>query len=222
MATWMMFGIPDSSTDYSLMIDWFHDLVMMVLMFIMFIIWMIFMNLILNKMININLIHGHLIEVIWTVFPMMILMFLAVPSLQILYFIDEVFEPSMTVKINGHQWYWTYEYSDFKNLQFDSYMKSEVESMQFRLLDVDNNMVVPVKENIRLLISSDDVIHSWTIPCIGVKIDAVPGRFNQVMILMKRVGLFYGQCSEICGVNHSFMPIVLESTSLKNFLSWIK
>nr|AOY36261.1 cytochrome c oxidase subunit 2 [Chrysis terminata]AOY36267.1 cytochrome c oxidase subunit 2 [Chrysis terminata] len=222
MATWMMFSIPDSSTDYLLMIDWFHDLVLMVLMFIMVIICMIFMNLMLNKMININLIHGHLIEVIWTVFPMIILLFLAVPSLQILYFIDEVYEPSLTIKINGHQWYWTYEYSDFLDLQFDSYMKTEMELSQFRLLDVDNNMVVPVKENIRLLISSDDVIHSWTIPCIGVKIDAVPGRFNQVMILMKRIGLFYGQCSEICGVNHSFMPIVLESTSLKNFLSWIK
>nr|AOY36475.1 cytochrome c oxidase subunit 2 [Chrysis fulgida] len=222
MATWMMLGIPDSSTDYALMIDWFHDLVMMILMFIMVIIMMIFFNLIMNSMININLIHGHLIEVIWTIFPMLILLFLAIPSLQILYFIDEVYEPSFTIKVMGHQWYWSYEYSDFMNLQFDSYMKTNNEEGEFRLLDVDNNIIIPLKENIRFLISSDDVIHSWTVPCIGIKIDAVPGRINQAMIYMKRVGLFYGQCSEICGVNHSFMPIVLESTKLYNFLEWIK
>nr|ABB96386.1 cytochrome oxidase subunit II [Primeuchroeus sp. M48] len=222
MAMWMMMGIPHSSTYYGFLIDWFHDLVMLVLVYILMIIIIIFSNLMFNKMININLIHGHMIEVIWTVFPMIILLCLAIPSLQILYYIDEACNLTMTVKIIGHQWFWSYEYPDFKSLEFDSYMKTEMSSDLFRLLDVDSNMVVPVHENVRLLISSDDVIHSWTVPCMGVKVDAVPGRINQVMINMKRVGLFYGQCSEICGVNHSFMPIVLESTSVKNFMNWVK
>lgn len=155
--------------------------------------------------------------------PIIILVYLALPSLKILYLTDEIFNPILTIKSIGHQWYWKYEYSDFKNINFNSFIikNNELKNFNFRLLDVDNNIVIPIKSQIRILINSADVIHSWTIPRIGVKIDAIPGRINQTIINAIRPGLFYGQCSEICGLNHRFIPIVLESTSNLNFIRWI-
>nr|UYR45759.1 cytochrome c oxidase subunit 2 [Merostenus sp.] len=201
----------------------FHDHAMMVIVMIIILISYIMIYMLANKLINRFMLEGQMIEMIWTIIPIMMLLFLAIPSLKILYMIDEVNNPTMTVKSMGHQWYWSYEFNDFNSLNFDSFMLN-LESMknnEFRLLDVDNRLVLPLDNQIRMLVSSADVIHSFALPVLGVKIDAVPGRINQISLKINRPGIFYGQCSEICGVNHSFMPIVLESTKLDYFLNWI-
>lgn len=181
-------------------------------------------SLVFNKYINRTLLERQTIEVIWTVLPAVILLFIAFPSLRLLYLLDEVNQPGVTVKAIGHQWYWRYEYSDFIKVEFDSYIvpTGDLEEGQFRLLEVDNHTVVPILSQIRMLVSAGDVIHSWTVPALGVKADAIPGRLNQISFICSRPGLFYGQCSEICGANHRFIPIVVERVNLESFLSWIK
>jgi len=180
-------------------------------------------NLIFNKYIHRYLLEGQIIEIIWTILPAITLIFIAIPSLRLIYVLDEVNRPAITIKAVGHQWYWSYEYSDFKNIEFDSYIipSEDMKPYNFRLLDVDNRTTIPFNSQVRILITSADVIHSWTIPRMGVKIDATPGRLNQVRFLTNRTGLFYGQCSEICGANHRFIPIVLERISPKQFIKWI-
>lgn len=167
--------------------------------------------------------EGQIIEIIWTILPAVTLIFIALPSLRLIYILDEVRNPVLTVKIIGHQWYWSYEYSDFKQIEFDSYIipTNDLKSYNFRLLDVDNRIVIPFESPIRIIVTSSDVIHSWTIPSIGVKIDATPGRLNQARLITRRPGLFFGQCSEICGANHRFIPIVIERISTKYFIKWI-
>lgn len=156
--------------------------------------------------------------------PALTLLFIALPSLKILYLIDEVNNPLITIKAIGHQWYWRYEYSELKNIEVESYIKpiNELKNREFRLLDVDNRLILPIKSNIRILVTSSDVIHSWTIPRIGLKIDGTPGRINQGNLNMNRPGLIYGQCSEICGANHRFIPIVVERISINQFINWLK
>uniref|UniRef100_A0AB74RXR0 Cytochrome c oxidase subunit 2 n=1 Tax=Echinolaelaps echidninus TaxID=2759148 RepID=A0AB74RXR0_9ACAR len=201
----------------------FHDHSMIVLVFIIMMIMYMIMDIINNSFYNRFLLENHDIEILWTVLPALMLIFIAVPSLRLLYLMEEFYQPELSMKILGHQWYWTYEYSDFL-IEFDSFMipENDLEKNKFRLLEVDNNFIIPNLMGLRLLISSTDVIHSWTIPSMGVKVDAVPGRLNQIFLYSYRPGLFYGQCSEICGANHSFMPIVLEVTSLENFINWVK
>lgn len=147
---------------------------------------------------------------------------MAIPSLKILYLTDEIKNPIFSIKVLGHQWYWRYEYNDFISINFDSFILDTLNSDNFRLLDVDNRLILPIQCQIRLLISSLDVIHSFAIPSLGVKVDALPGRINQIIININRSGLFFGQCSEICGINHRFIPIVLETVKLNKFLDWIK
>ena len=156
--------------------------------------------------------------------PRFILIFIGLPSIRLLYLLDETYKPSLTLKTMGHQWYWSYEYSDFVNVEFDAYITPQEESNEalFRLLDVDNRTTIPFITQIRMLISAADVLHAWTVPALGVKADAVPGRLNQVNFFTNRPGLFFGQCSEICGANHSFMPIAIESVAPKFFIQWIK
>lgn len=175
-----------------------------------------------------SLVHGTLIEMIWTITPALILLIIAVPSFSLLYAMDEVISPAITIKTLGHQWYWSYEYSDYLNendefINFDSYMIPEEDLLlgQYRLLEVDNRMVVPVNTHIRIIVSAADVLHSWAVPSLGVKCDAIPGRLNQTSLFVKREGLYYGQCSEICGINHGFMPIVVEAVTLPNYINWI-
>ena len=176
-----------------------------------------------------RIVHGTTIEILRTIFPSLILMFIAIPSFALLYSMDEVVvDPAITIKAIGHQWYRTYEYSDYnssdeESLTFDSYMipEDDLELGQSRLLEVDNRVVVPVKSHIRLLVTSADVLHSWAVPSSGVKCDAVPGRLNQISISVQREGVYYGQCSEICGTNHAFTPIVLEAVSLKDYADWV-
>ena len=176
-----------------------------------------------------RIVHGTTIEIIWTIFPSIILMFIAIPSFALLYSMDEVVvDPAITIKAIGHQWYWTYEYSDYnssdeQSLTFDSYMipEDDLELGQLRLLEVDNRVVVPANTHLRIIVTSADVLHSWAVPSLGVKCDAVPGRLNQISILVQREGVYYGQCSEICGTNHALMPIVVEALSLKDYASWV-
>lgn len=183
----------------------------------------IILRIVYRTYINRSLLENQLIEIVWTVLPAIILLFIAFPSLRLLYLLDEVRTPNLTIKVVGHQWYWRYEYSDFNNVEFDSYLLSEdiLSGSRFRVLEVDNRTVVPYGCQIRVLVTAADVIHSWTIPTLGVKVDAVPGRLNQLGFLVERTGLLFGQCSEICGANHRFIPITMECISTVKFLSWL-
>nr|YP_010507235.1 cytochrome c oxidase subunit II [Episcapha fortunii]UXF64386.1 cytochrome c oxidase subunit 2 [Episcapha fortunii] len=224
MATWKMLLLQDSASPLMEQLSFFHDHTLMILVMITVLVSQTLISLFFNKFSHRLLLEGQTIELIWTILPAVTLIFIALPSLRLIYILDEIYNPMISIKSIGHQWYWSYEYSDFKNIEFDSYMipSNEMNNSTFRLLDVDNRMIIPYSTNIRMLITSTDVIHSWTIPTMGIKIDATPGRLNQVSFTSNRPGLFYGQCSEICGANHSFMPIVIESISLKYFLLWLK
>jgi cytochrome c oxidase subunit 2 len=181
-----------------------------------------------NKLVYRYLNHGTLIELIWTVGPALVLVAIAFPSFKLLYLMDEVIDPAMTVKITGHQWYWEYEYADFLNeenetINFDSYMKDEasLENGELRMLEVDNPVILPVDTHVRFIITGADVLHDWAVPSLGIKVDATPGRLNQVSVIIERTGFFYGQCSEICGVLHSSMPIKIEAVEVEKFFSWL-
>nr|ALO76973.1 cytochrome c oxidase subunit 2 [Malachiinae sp. GENSP01] len=224
MMTWKTLMLQDSSTPLMEQLMFFHDHTLMILLIITILVSQLMINLFFNKFTNRYLLEGQMIELIWTILPALTLIFIALPSLKLIYILDEINNPMISIKTMGHQWYWSYEYSDFKNIEFDSYMTpiNEMTNWNFRLLDVDNRLIIPFKSQIRMMVSSLDVIHSWTIPSLSVKIDATPGRLNQIAFYLNRTGLFYGQCSEICGTNHSFMPIVLESISPKFFIKWMK
>nr|QWL15068.1 cytochrome c oxidase subunit II [Epuraea sp.] len=223
MTTWNMISLQDSASPLMEQLSFFHDHALLVLVIITILVGQLMTSLFFNKFSHRLLLEGQTIEIIWTILPAVTLIFIALPSLRLIYILDEVNNPSITIKSIGHQWYWSYEYSDFKNIEFDSYMipMNEMKPFNFRLLDVDNRVIIPFNSQIRLLVTSADVIHSWTIPSLGVKIDATPGRLNQISFSTNRSGLFFGQCSEICGANHSFMPIVLESISTNYFIKWI-
>nr|ABB02007.1 cytochrome oxidase subunit II [Maoricicada iolanthe] len=223
MSNWSYMNMQDAVSPLMEQLMFFHDHVLIILIMITIIVAYMMLMLMLNKIINRLLLEGQLIEFIWTLLPAMTLIFIALPSLRLLYMLDEINNPLLTLKVIGHQWYWSYEYSDFFDVEFDSYMKSTIDMSknEFRLLDVDNRVILPFNTQIRLLISSFDVIHSWAMPSMSLKVDAVPGRLNQMSMLISRPGISYGQCSEICGANHSFMPIVVESISMKMFIDWL-
>nr|ARH54496.1 cytochrome c oxidase subunit 2 [Micrambe villosus] len=223
MATWKTLLLQDSASPLMEQLSFFHDHTLLVLIIITILVGQLMTSLFFNKLSHRLLLEGQTIEVIWTILPAVTLIFIALPSLRLIYILDEVNNPIVTIKSIGHQWYWSYEYSDFKNIEFDSYMTpiNEMKPFNFRLLDVDNRIVIPYESQIRMLVTSTDVIHSWTISSLGVKIDATPGRLNQISFSSNRTGLFYGQCSEICGANHSFMPIVMESIPTSYFIKWI-
>nr|YP_010591390.1 cytochrome c oxidase subunit II [Pseudorhaetus sinicus]AKR07163.1 cytochrome c oxidase subunit II [Pseudorhaetus sinicus]QYK91424.1 cytochrome c oxidase subunit 2 [Pseudorhaetus sinicus]UFK32125.1 cytochrome c oxidase subunit II [Pseudorhaetus sinicus]UGY85191.1 cytochrome c oxidase subunit 2 [Pseudorhaetus sinicus] len=223
MATWKMILLQDSASPLMEQLSFFHDHTLMILLMITVLVGYLMSSLFMNKYNYRYLLEGQTIEVIWTILPAATLIFIALPSLRLLYLLDEINNPLVSMKTIGHQWYWSYEYSDFKSIEFDSYMipTSDLKKYNFRLLDVDNRAVLPYNSQIRLMVTAADVLHSWTIPALSVKIDATPGRLNQVSFLLNRTGLFFGQCSEICGANHSFMPIVIESISPPFFIKWI-
>nr|YP_009379210.1 cytochrome c oxidase subunit II [Leptogium hirsutum]ARQ27104.1 cytochrome c oxidase subunit II [Leptogium hirsutum] len=173
--------------------------------------------------------HGTLVELIWTLTPALILMLIALPSFKLLYLMDEVSDPSMAILAEGHQWYWSYQYPDFLNdddefIEFDSYLipESDLEQGALRMLEVDNRVIIPELTHVRLVVTAADVIHSFACPALGIKCDAYPGRLNQMSLYINREGTFYGQCSELCGILHSSMPIVIESVSIEKFVSWIE
>nr|UYL27238.1 cytochrome c oxidase subunit II [Alectorobius spheniscus] len=223
MMTWSNISFPNANSPIMEQLIFFHDHSMMIIILITIITLYMIFNIMFNSYKNRFLMEGQEIEILWTIIPAIILIYIALPSLRLLYLMEESFFPTMSLKVIGHQWYWSYEYSDF-NIEYDSFMMPNdlLNKSSFRLLDVDNRLITPFNSNLRLLVTSSDVIHSWTIPSLGVKVDAVPGRLNQISSQVNRPGLFFGQCSEICGANHSFMPISMEITSIKNFLNWIK
>ena len=174
--------------------------------------------------------HSSFLEIVWTILPAVVLLIIAAPSFSLLYSLDESVDPIITIKVIGHQWYWSYEYSDYATLEtgntinFDSYMVATNDldlTRVFRLLEVDNRVSVPINTHVRVLVTAADVLHSWAVPSFGIKIDACPGRLSQASLFLKREGIFYGQCSEICGVNHGFMPIVVEGLSADKYTSWL-
>nr|WNH21429.1 cytochrome c oxidase subunit II [Diapterus auratus] len=200
----------------------FHDHALLILFLISSFVLYTIVAMICTKLTDKYILDSQEIEVIWTVLPAIVLILIALPSLRILYLMDEINDPHLTIKAMGHQWYWSYEYTDYEDLGFDSYMvpTNDLTPGQFRLLEADHRMVIPVESPVRVLVSSEDVLHSWAVPSLGVKMDAVPGRLNQLTFIASRPGVFYGQCSEICGANHSFMPIVVEAVPLEHFENW--
>ncbi len=167
--------------------------------------------------------HNMFIEIIWTVVPILVLIIIAVPSFKTLYYIEKNENTELTLKVVGHQWYWNYAYPDNGNFSFDSYIITDehLQPGQLRLLEVDNRVVLPVDTYVRILVTSYDVIHSWAIPSLGIKTDAVPGRTNETWVKINKPGVYYGQCSEICGVGHGFMPIAIQAVSKEDFASWV-
>ncbi len=211
-----------------------HDIIMYYLVIILFSVGWVLFSLIWNfnnkkspishKYLN----HGTLIELIWTITPAFILILIAFPSFKLLYLMDEINDPSMTIIAEGHQWYWSYQYPDFLDLnddliEFDSYIvpDSDLESGALRLLEVDNRVILPELTHIRILVTSGDVIHSFAVPSLGLKVDAYPGRLNEISVFINREGVYYGQCSEICGILHSSMPIAIEAISPSKFINWL-
>jgi cytochrome c oxidase subunit 2 len=205
------------------LLNYFHDYMIVILILIITFVTYMFGYVSVSPYIDKYTVDSHILETVWTVVPMFILLFIAFPSLYLLYLIEEVSKPSLSVKVVGHQWYWEYQYSNsWFNHSFDSYIVQELrDAPLFYNLDVDNRLVLPTLANILFLITSADVLHSWTVPTLGIKVDACPGRLNIVRLYIDRPGTFYGQCSEICGVNHSFMPIVIKGVSVDKFSSWI-
>nr|ANW06488.1 cytochrome c oxidase subunit II [Scutiger ningshanensis] len=222
MAQPLQLGFQDAASPIMEELLHFHDHALVAVFLISILVLYIITTMMTAKLTNTNLIDAQEIEMVWTIMPSIILIVIALPSLRILYLMDEISNPFITVKTIGHQWYWSYEYSDYEDISFDSYMTPTMDLLpgQLRLLEVDNRMVVPMNAPIRVLITAEDVLHSWAVPSLGVKTDAIPGRLNQTSFITTRPGLFYGQCSEICGANHSFMPIVIEAVPLQSFNSW--
>ncbi len=170
--------------------------------------------------------HNTLLEIIWTAVPIVILVIIAIPSMKLLYFSDRTPEPEMTLKVTGHQWYWSYNYPDHGNFEYDSIMipddEIDLAAGQVRLLSVDEPVVLPVNTRVQVLITGGDVIHNWAVPALGVKKDAIPGRVNETWIEITSEGTFYGMCSELCGVNHGFMPIEIRAVSKEAFAEWVE
>lgn len=198
----------------------FHDYTMIIIIIVIFLVGYMLIGSCYTRSYNLGLFEGQELEIIWTVLPAIFLVFIAFPSLRLLYLIEESELCDITIKLLGRQWYWSYEYRDFEFKMFDSYIIDDNRRI-FRMLDVDNCLVVPYNTNIRIIVSGADVIHSWTIPALGIKADAIPGRLNQLLINFSRVGLYYGECSEICGANHSFIPIVIMVLPRNEYLNII-
>nr|YP_009266380.1 cytochrome c oxidase subunit II [Liposcelis keleri]ANJ70937.1 cytochrome c oxidase subunit II [Liposcelis sculptilimacula] len=214
---WMNYTLLESISPVMEEMDKFHDHAMMLLLLIFSFLSVIFFFMVGEKNVNLHFFHNEGVEMIWTLIPMFVLLVLALPSIKVLFMMEELINPLITVKIFGNQWFWSYEFNDFTRISYDSFMKYEF----FRFLDVDKALILPYLSYIRLLVSSNDVIHSWTVPNMGLKIDANPGRLNSGWLYSFRSGYFYGQCSEICGINHSFMPIKIEFCNHLMFKNWL-
>lgn len=216
MIFWGIYSLQDALRVTIEQIVYLHDYLIIVILIIMFVVAYFLGFVLWIKTFSSRVVADHLVERIWTILPIVVLIFLVYPSIYLLYLIDERrVEFLCTLKVIGHQWYWRYKIDGLFNLDIDSYINTDA---VVRLIDVDNRVVVPAQEHIRALITSADVLHSWALPSIGLKIDAVPGRLNQFVFIIILNSVIHGQCSEIRGVNHSFIPIVIESVSLKDLL----
>jgi cytochrome c oxidase subunit 2 len=222
------FGFQDAATKIMEDIEGLHHFLMYVLSAILFIVFGLIAYIVMRYNAASNPIpsktsHNVKLEIIWTIIPVLILIVIAIPSFRILSAAEHVPKADITIKVVGNQWYWTYTYPDNDNISFDSNMiaDSDLKPGQLRLLEVDNRMVIPEKTIVRFLITGADVIHSFAVPSFGIKMDAVPGRINETWVEVKEKGIYYGQCSELCGVNHGFMPIAVEVVSKEDFAQWL-
>ncbi|AZL15326.1 cytochrome c oxidase subunit II [Rickettsiales endosymbiont of Stachyamoeba lipophora] len=224
----MYFQAPASPTMHKFYA--FHDLLMIVITAITILVFVLlaYVCIRFNKKANpvpATFTHNVKIEVLWTAIPILVLLAIAVPSLKILYYVDKVPQEDMTLKVIGHQWYWEYSYQDDKSgesFNFDSYMikPEDLQPGQLRLLEVDNRVIVPVNKTIKILLTSADVIHSWAVPALGIKTDTVPGRTNETWVKIDKPGIYYGQCSQLCGFGHGFMPIAVQAVSEEEYQQW--
>nr|QDH07423.1 cytochrome c oxidase subunit 2 [Monodontina vondembuschiana] len=224
MSFWGQLGLQEGCSVLGVEIQCLYDHGMFIVVLVFGIVSVLLFKILGGKSISRVYLDSQLLEVVWTVLPFWVLLALGLPSIKLLYLMDEVSLPEVTVKITGRQWYWTYEYSDVRgsSYKFDSYMIHDNFMVEgYRLLEVDNRCVMPTLLPMRGLVTSGDVIHSWAIPAGAVKVDGVPGRINQVSLCFTRPGVFYGQCSELCGVNHSFMPVCVESVPVGIYTRWI-
>lgn len=223
-------GLQPAATDIKAQINDFHNMLLIIItaitVFVMLLmLWVIVRY---NRKANptpSTTSHNTFLEVVWTLVPILILVFIAIPSFKLLYAQDRTPPVDVTIKAIGSQWYWSYEYSDHEGLSFDSVMLSDEEALaqgKPRTLATDTHVVVPVGKVVRMLVTASDVIHAWTIPAFGVKVDAVPGRVNEIWFKAEREGLYYGQCSELCGIKHAFMPIVVEVVSEEKYAQWLE
>ena len=221
------------------MINFHHYLMFILIIVGVCVFWLLYRTTVLfsaeKNQVSQQFTHAPTLEIVWTIIPAIILLIIAAPSFSLLYSLDEYIDPDLTLKVIGHQWYWSYEYSDpflseddgdfqyVDTIAFDSYMipESDLETGQLRLLEVDNRVALPVNRHIRLLVTSTDVLHSWAVPSFGIKVDACPGRLSQASLFILREGHYYGQCSEICGANHGFMPIVVDVKDPSTFREWV-
>nr|WAO28635.1 cytochrome c oxidase subunit II [Haematopinus suis] len=219
MPYWGQMGFQDSSSPMMGYITGVHDWIMIVVLVVVSIVMYVLGGMMLTKGWDRFLVSAETLEFIWAGLPAISLGLLAIPSLHCLYLMEEAHSPFLSFKVVGHQWYWSYEYSDYSNLEFDSYMLSQ--DSLFRLLEVDNAVAIPMDCEVRVLVTSGDVIHSWTVPSMGVKSDAIPGRLNQLVLIGSKLGSYYGQCSEMCGANHSFMPIKVDVLTKDLFMNWL-
>lgn len=219
MANWEQLNFQDGLSPVIEQLRILHDHIIRILLLITLIVLYCLSFFFLQKKTSVIIRHNHSLETIWTILPASILFIIAFPSLRLLYMREEQLYRPLRVKTMGHQWYWSYEYRNFKDTEFDSFIKNE--NFLFRLLETDNFLVLPTKRFIQIFTSSTDVLHSWTVPALGVKADSTPGRLNIINFLNNKPGVLYGQCSEICGANHRFIPISLLSLPFKKFLIWL-
>ena len=216
MIFWGIYSLQDALRVTMEQVVYFHDYLIIVMLIILCIVGYFLFFVLFTKTYSSRIVADHLVERVWTILPIVVLIFLVYPSIYLLYLIDERrVEFLCTLKVIGHQWYWRYKIDGLFNLEIDSYIDAD---SVVRLIDVDNRVVVPAQEHIRALITSSDVLHSWALPSLGLKIDAVPGRLNQFVFMVMLNSVIHGQCREICGVNHSFIPIVLEAVRLSDLL----
>ncbi len=224
---WQM-GLQDGVTPVSRMMIEFHDLLMVIITLIVLVV----LGLLLYVMVRFNakanptpskMTHNTLVEVVWTVVPVLILIVIAVPSFRLLYFAERLQNAEMTVKVTGRQWYWEYDYPDHGGINLMSFMlqDDELEPGQRRLLEVDNRLVLPVDTDIRILVTAGDVLHSFYVPAFGIKMDAIPGRLNETWVRVEQEGVYYGHCTELCGVGHAYMPVAVEAVSKQAFEAWV-
>nr|AVI16135.1 cytochrome c oxidase subunit II [Sardinella longiceps] len=215
-------GLQDAASPVMEELLHFHDHALMIVLLISVLVLYIIVSMVSTKLTDKYILDSQEIEIVWTILPAVILIMIALPSLRILYLMDEINDPHLTIKAMGHQWYWSYEYTDYEDLGFNSYMvpTQDLTPGQFRLLETDHRMGVPVESPIRVRVSAEDVLHSWAVPALGEKMDAAPGRLNQTAFIASGPGFFNGQCSEIGGANHSFMPVGGEAVPLEHFENW--
>lgn len=221
MASWGQLGLQEGISVTIELIVGFHDYIIVLIRAILIVVSYLFVMVSVSSGLDKFITESHFLEFVWTLVPIIILLFIAFPSLYILYLTEDSCIRGCIVKVIGHQWYWEYQYSGaFGDFEFNSYMLTSGSDL-YRNLDVDNRVLIPTLVPSLFMVTSADVLHSWTVPSLGVKVDAVPGRLNYLRVSPSHAGVYFGQCSELCGSNHSFMPIVLERVPISSFISFV-